>query len=426
MLPCIATLGVFVVTMALVMRRPFGLPEAIWTCLGALVLLSCGLASLTDVRTVLHAAAEPLYFLAALLLLAALIERSGFFEWAALGAARLAGGNGKALYRNVFILGGAITAILSLDTTAVILTPIVVALVRRLELPSRPFIFACAFVANMGSLALPVSNLTNLLFVSAFELPFAEFALRLALPNLVALATNYWLFSRLFREQVPQKFALEELPPGRSVVPHAGFFACSVGVLGGVCVGYFAAPLFGLAPYLVGFAGAALLLFAGLITRRVGVTFVRDIPWSIFPFIIGLFVIVQAVEALAPAGAAAALMAGLPSSPWLSIPTTALIAGLTSNLVNNLPAALLARDALQAGHAPLPTIYGALLGTNLGPNVLVIGSLATMLVLTRARETGDAPSNADVFWIGLRVTPIVLSAASLALALSFLLPWGQP
>ncbi|MDB4985420.1 MAG: Na+/H+ antiporter NhaD and related arsenite permease, partial [Myxococcaceae bacterium] len=397
-------IGVFVLTMILVVRRPYALPEAVWTCLGAVTLLSTGLVSWADVQTVLHAAAEPLLFLGALLLLAALIERSGFFEWAALRAARLAAGDGAVLYRNVFILGAAITAVLSLDTTAVILTPIVLALVRRLELPARPFIFACAFVANMGSLALPVSNLTNLLFVSAFELRFADFALRLALPNLVALATNYWLFCRLFRAQVPAKFALAQLPPSNSVVPHAGFFAWSVGVLASVCIGYFVAPAFHVAPYVVGFCGAAVLLLAGLLTRRVGTDLARDIPWSIFPFITGLFVVVQAVEALAPAGSAAALMESLPSAPWLSIPTAAFITGAASNVVNNLPAALLARDALQAGHAPLPMVYGALLGTNLGPNILVSGSLATMLVLSRARESDDAPSNADVFWVGLRVT----------------------
>ena len=116
-----------------------------------------------------------LLFLLALLLLSDLLRASGFFEWAAIHAARAARGDGRALYRNVFLLGALITAFLSLDTTAVILTPIVLSFVQRLRLPSRPFLLACAFVANTGSLLLPVSNLTNLLFVSAFHLALRRF-----------------------------------------------------------------------------------------------------------------------------------------------------------------------------------------------------------------------------------------------------------
>lgn len=417
----LVTLAVFAATMFLVVRRPRQWPEAVWTCLGGGLLLALRLVSPAQAGAVVGEAADALWFLLALLILSALLERSGFFDWAAIVAASRAGGRVRRLYRNVFVLGALITTVLSLDTTAVILTPVVLAFVRRLELRARPFVFACAFVANVASLPLPVSNLTNLLFATTFELSFARFGLRMLLPSLTAVAVNYWLFSRIFADELDQRFDVAQLPSPGSAVPHRGYFRWSVGVFGAVCVGYFLAPLIHARPYQVGFAGCAVLLVVGLVLGRLDFALVRRIQWSIFPFVIGLFVVVQAVENLGIGRFAAGLLARIPQQPLIAVPATALLAGIGSNVVNNLPAALLARHILQSSHAPLPVVYGALIGTNIGPNVIVIGSLATMLVLARARKDGDAPSNLDVLRVGLRATPLVLLAASLALALTFVL-----
>jgi arsenical pump membrane protein len=414
------TLAIFALTMLLVVLRPRHWPEAIWTCLGAGLLLLLRFVSPREVVAVVGQAGDALLFLVALLILSALLERSGFFDWTAIAAARLAGGRVRTLYRNVFILGALITTVLSLDTTAVILTPIVLAFVRRLKLPGRPFVFACAFVANTASLLLPVSNLTNLLFVSAFHFSFAGFASRMLLPSIVAVATNYWLFRYLFRDELPARFDAAQLPSLQSVVPHRGYFRGAVGVLIAICVGYFVGPLVHAKPYQVGFIGCAILMIIALYTGRFSLDMVRRIQWSIFPFIIGLFVVVQAVQDLGVGRAVASILKRLPDNPLIAATASAFVAGLASNLVNNLPAALLARDALQTAHAPDVSIYGALLGTNIGPNIVVIGSLATMLVLTRARSEGDAPTNREVWRVGLRVTPLVLLAASIALGLVFL------
>lgn len=419
-----ATLIVFALSMLGVFTRPRRWPEAVWTCLGAAVLLLLQLVSPRDVLQVVQTTEEPLLFLLALLLLSALLERSGFFEWAALESARRARGRTAALYRNVFVLGVVCTALLSLDTTAVILTPIVLALVRRLNLTARPFVFACAFVANTASLSFPFSNLTNLLFVDAFKLGFVSFAARMLLPSLVASGINYWLFRRLFRADLPATFEVAALPEAASVIPHRGFFHTALAVLGIVCVGYFVARGIGLQPSSVGLLGAGMLLLAGLLTGRVDVHLWRGISWSIFPFVIGLFVVVQAVQNLGLDRWSALLVAKLPSSPWLLAAGSALLSALGANLLNNLPAALVARAALHTQHVPGAGVYGALLGVNLGPNLIVTGSLATMLVLSKTREQADAPSNAEVFWIGLRVTPWVLLGASLALALTFVLVPG--
>ncbi|RYJ03798.1 MAG: DUF563 domain-containing protein, partial [Actinomycetales bacterium] len=143
---------------------PRGLSEAWFTCGGGLLMLLFGLETPSQALGMVDQGKDALFFLAGLLLLAELMRVSGFFEWAAVHAARSAKGDGAKLYRNVFLLGAAVTALLSLDTTAVMLTPVVLAFVGRLELKAKPFLFACAFIANTGSLLLQVSNLTNLLF----------------------------------------------------------------------------------------------------------------------------------------------------------------------------------------------------------------------------------------------------------------------
>ena len=159
------------------------------------------------------------------------IRKSGFFEWVAIRAAHAARGDARRLFRNVFLLGTVITAVLSLDTTAVILTPLTLAFVTRLKVPARPYVFACAFVANTASLLLPVSNLTNLLFMETFHLPFSGFVARMALPQFAALVVNYACFRFLFREQLQKHFDLAVLPEPLSVVPHRRYFEGAVVIL---------------------------------------------------------------------------------------------------------------------------------------------------------------------------------------------------
>ena len=363
---------------------------------------------------------EALLFLLSLLLLSALLERSGFFEWAAIEAARRAGGNGRRLYRNVFLLGALITVALSLDTTAVILTPVVLAFVSRLNLPARPYLFACAFVANAASLPLPVSNLTNLIFAGAFGFPFVGFFARMLLPQCAALLVNYFLFTRVFKSGLPPEFSDTNLPESLSVVPNTSYFKASVGILGLVLVGYFAAPFVHLPPYAAGFMGCLALAIWGARTKRVDLGLLREISWPVFPFVIGLFVVIGGVENLGLTAPIARQLAAL-HSPLLGLLAAAGGAGAASNIVNNLPAALLARSVLLSAHAASPLIYAALLGTNIGPNLTLSGSLATLLVREAAQKKGETLGARDFLKVGLLVTPLTLLAAVLTLWATFLM-----
>ena len=412
------TLFVFGLTLALILLRPRGMHEAWATTIGGALMLVCGLETPRQAGQTVAQGGDVLLFLLALLLLSDLLRASGFFEWAAVHAARAAGGDGRALYRNVFVLGALITAFLSLDTTAVILTPLVLSFVQRLRLPSRPFLLACAFVANTGSLLLPVSNLTNLLFVSAFHLGFGAFALRMALPQVVAVVVNYALFRWLFARDLPERFALDDLPEPREVLPDVPFFRGAVVVLGCVLIGYFVGSLSDVPPYAVALAGCAALFGWGLWRRQVGLGIVREISWPLFPFVIGLFVVVQGVENLGLAGLAARGLMEAGRQPPAQILVTAFGAGLGSNVVNNIPMALLAISVLHHAPAAAPALYGALLGCNLGPNLTLAGSLATMLVISSARRGGEDIGAREFFAAGLRATPLLLLTAGLALWLA--------
>ena len=415
------TVLVFVATLALVLKRPRGTHEALWTTLGALAMLVLGLVTPRDVVSVAASGKEALLFLLALLLLSALLEKSGFFEWAAVHAARAARGDGRALYRNVFILGALITAALSLDTTAVILTPLVLAFVRRIRLPARPYVFACAFIANTASLPLPVSNLTNLLFASTFNFSFRAYAARMILPQLIAIAANYALFRRAFRDELPPRFDPSVLPDPESVVPHRGYFRAATAALGVVLIGYFVAPHYGVTPYAVAFTLAAPLFVYAFASKRASLTLLRELSWGVFPFVLGLFVVVRAVDKLGLTEMGAAWITQSHLAAPLDVLVPASATALASNLINNLPAALLARGVLTAAHAPDPSVYGALLGADIGPNITIFGSLATILVLSEARKKGEDLGGMDILRVGIRVTPLVLLAASLALSGTYLL-----
>ena len=407
--------------LVLVIVRPRRWNEAWWTMLGAAAMLVLGLVSPREAVNAALAGKNALLFLLSLLALSLLVGKSGFFDWAAIRCARIANGNARALYRNAFVLGAIVTAILSLDTTAVMLTPVMLALVKRLKLPAAPYVVLCAFVANVGSLALPIGNLTNIIFADAFHMTFAAFAARTAAPQLVALATTYALLRWHFRRQLPNRFDGQSLPEPASVVPNRAYFLVCVTVLVVVLVGYFLAPLAGLEPYMIAFAGCGVLAIAGLATARVHIRAAGELSWSLFPFVVGLFVAVQGLENLGIVAVSSGWLAQMrPGSPEKLLAAAGATA-FASNIMNNLPAALVARSVLLRSHAHMATVLAALAGADVGPIVTPFGSLATMLVLALARREGEAVRTREFVTLGLWAAPVIVVATALALALTFAL-----
>jgi arsenical pump membrane protein len=361
--------------------------------------------------------ANVLGFLLALMVLSALLDRAGFFEWAAIWAARASKGNGKSLYRNVFILGAMTTAILSLDTTAIILTPIVVAFVQRLKLEARPFLIACAFVANTGSLLFPISNLTNLLYQEAFNFSFASFTEIMALPQIVALLINYWLFQLLFKKSIPDNFDESLLPEPATAISDKPFFSGSLTVLACIVIGYFIASLNHVPPVVVASVGSAILLVWAIIRRSVDQGILKDISWSLFPFVVGLFIVIRGVENIGLAKLAGGLAKACDRMPILGMPCLSSVTALGSNIINNIPMALLSISALKTAHCNAADQYAALIGCNLGPNLTIAGSLATMLVISSARKRGENLGAMEFLRIGLITTPALVLGTSFTLRL---------
>lgn len=411
------TAGISTATLFGVIARPRGLHEAWWAVLGAALLLVFGCVSARDALAAIVAVGPALLLLVALLAFAALVARSGFFEWAAIETARLARGDAVALYRNTFLLAAVVTATLSLDTTAVILTPLVLASVRRARLPARPYVFACIFVANAGSLLLPISNLTNVLYAHGYQQSFLDFAARMLVPQIAVLGATYALCRRIFRHELPARFSDASLRASPSAVPHRGYFRATVATLVVVVAGCFLAPLAGIEPYAVVFGGALLLACAGAATGRLSRGAMRAASLGVVPFVLGLFVI---TEALAETGAfafAARTFDGAPGGV-ASLFAAECATAFGANVLNNLPAALIAERALGRA-AGAPAVYGALLGANVGPLLTVFGSLATLLVLDAARKDGVEVRATDLLRLGALVTPVLLAVAGLALAATF-------
>jgi arsenical pump membrane protein len=298
------------------------------------------------------------------------------------------------------------------------LTPVMLAVVRRLKLPAAPYIVLCAFVANVGSLVLPISNLTNILFADAFHLTFAAFAARMIGPQIVALATTYAILRWHFRRELPNCFDGESLPDAASVVPNRAYFLASTTVLVVVLVGYFLAPIVGLEPYVIAFAGSGVLMIAGAATGRVRIQTAGELSWDLFPFVVGLFIAVQGLENLGIVGVASRWLSDIKPASTENLLATAGATALASNIMNNLPAALIARSVLLGSHAHTNTILAALVGADAGPMITPFGSLATMLVLGLARREGEEVRTRELVMLGLWAVPMIVVATALVLALN--------
>ncbi|MGI8856324.1 MAG: SLC13 family permease, partial [Thermomicrobiales bacterium] len=354
--------------------------------------------------------ANVLLFLLGMMVITGIAERAGVFDALAIRAARSARGSGRLLLLNVFILGALITAFLSLDVTIIVLTPIVYVVVDRLGIDPVPYLFACVFVANTASLFLPMSNLTNILVYDLLHLSFAHFAAVMLLPNLAALTVNIGAFFLIFRARIPRAFPIERTGGFTAL---AGYRTAAVG-LTAVLLALLACGLAGIPLAVPALGVGAIMALASCTRRQSSLADLRDsVTWSLFPFVIAMFVVIRAVE-----------------HGWLarigSIPTgtgfgtlfaVAAGTGIGANIVNNIPMAVAMISVLRATgqHVPEHLAYATLIGTNIGPSIITVGSLATMLWLAIVRKRGVAVSATSYMKVGAIVTPLMVAAATAAL-----------
>jgi arsenical pump membrane protein len=392
--------------------RPRGLPEAAVAVPAAVLAIALGVVSTTDA---LHETAElapTVAFLAAILALAHLADAHGVFTWIASVLHRRARSSPVRLLGLVFVTASLTTAVLSLDATVVLLTPVVVAAARRAGISARPSSYAVAHLSNSASTLLPVSNLTNLLVFSATGLSFLHFTALMAAPWIVAIGLEYLAFRWLFRRDLRRE--LEDVADDTETTVATPTFA--LGVIACALIGFAVSGSLGIEPVWVAAAAALVLAVPALRrgrTTTVSILRALDVWFCVFVFALG---VVVAGLAQGPVGDAVADI--LPTSSTLpALLAVAGIAAVASNILNNLPATLLLLAALTSvpGAVPVPALLAMLIGVNLGPNLTYVGSLAIMLWRRVARAENEPPSLRTFTIVGMVTTPITVVAATVAL-----------
>jgi arsenical pump membrane protein len=414
--------SITILTLLGIMTRPFKLNEAVFALAGAGLLLILGLIKPVDAVTTLFSDWNTFFFFLGLMSLSALAEVAGFFDWLAMQAARLAGNSSQRLFLNTFLLGSLISMFLSNDATALILTPIVYTLVTRLRLPVLPFLFACTFIADTASFLLPVSNPINIIVTSRFPLDLFTFLRLLLLPSLVVIGINIGVFFLLYRRQLQGQFDIKRLPAMETVIKNKNYFRYTCTVLGLVAIAYIVASALQLPLSLVALGGALLLLIGALRWKQTTVSDVsKQVSWSIFGFIAGMFIVVRALEGSGLTAAFGQLLVRFSGhTTFGAVMVGTLGAALGTNLINNVPMAVVLNSALGGVQHVAPSTHLAfvaatIFGCDLGPNLTTVGSLATVLWLLILRRRNIDVSGLDYFKVGIIVTPLMLVAGALTI-----------
>ncbi|MBN6149528.1 arsenic transporter [Xanthomonas sp. AmX2] len=390
-----------------VIARPFKLPEALWAVAGALLLMALGLMPGTEAWQAVLKGHDVYLFLIGMMLLSETARAEGLFDWVAMHAVNLAKGSPRRLFALVFAVGVVVTAFLSNDATAVVLTPAVYAAARKARAKPLPLLFACALIANAASFVLPISNPANLVLYGGTMPTLGAWLAAFALPSLLAIGVTFVMLRWAERKDLAGRCAerVDAVPLGRG-----GAFALA-GILAtaALLVGVSALGLdLGLPTCLAGLATLAAVCVGG---RQSPLPLARAVSWTVLPLVGGLFVL---VEALARTGVIGMLARWLADAAGHSPQATAALAGTLlafgTNLTNNLPAGLIASTTIAQAHPPQLVVDALLIGVDLGPNLSITGSLATILWLTAIRREGE-----DVgFWRFLKIGLVVMPPALLA------------
>ena len=380
--------------------------EALVAVPAALLVITTGAVSVQDAVTEVRDLLPVVCFLAVVLVLAGLCDVEGLFRLAGGWMARGNHGHPRRLLGRVFLVATATTAVLSLDATAVLLTPVVLATIRSTGTSPRPHLYATAHLSNTASLLLPVSNLTNLLAFSAAGLSFTRFGVLMAGPWLVAVTAEYLLFRMVFRGELVDR-PVPTTTVGREPVP-----VLVLSVLAATLAGFAVLSVAGLSPVWAALAGASVLAVRSLSQGRS--TPARILRWINLPFlafVLALGVVVKAVMINGLDSAAARL---LPSGTGLAaLLAIAAVSAVLSNLVNNLPAVLVLLP-LAVGTGP-GAVLAVLIGVNIGPNLTYIGSLSNLLWRNLLHQYGEPTSARQFSALGLLTVPVSLVAAVIAL-----------